>query len=161
MLLFDDNYFSSVLSAIKSAKKYIFVSQFKIDSSGVGGCGKVGEILKALVERCAGGVEVRVLLDFLLPVRGRAANNAVVARYLIGNGAKVRYLAGNRCVHSKIVIIDDTTLFLGSHNWALNSLSRNFELSFVTSQADIVSAVRDCFCALFDTGVVFSMQIKS
>lgn len=155
LLLADNLYFGVVRKVVEAARSRVFVSQFKVDSSGISGNSLVHQLLLTLVKKADEGVSVEVLLDCILPLRGRSANNAFVALWLKKRHVDVRYLPRNRCQHAKTLIVDGSHLVVGSHNWTVNSLTRNSECSlYLTDLAAIASAEAD-YRHLFDTAIEF------
>jgi phosphatidylserine/phosphatidylglycerophosphate/cardiolipin synthase-like enzyme len=145
----DQGYFNLVKRLIDGAAKEILVSQFKIDSCGIVGKGLVNQLLVALTSKAEGGVKVNVLLDCLLPLKGRSANNVFVALWMKKRKVNVRYLVGNRCQHSKILEVDGEHVVIGSHNWTVNSLTRNSEMSVYLTDDETVRQVREAYEAEF------------
>ena len=155
MLLLDEKYRAMLAHVVANASQRVYVVTFRIDSHGVSGKGHVSDLLRVLARKKAEGVDVKVLLDYIAPLRGRAINNAVVARWLCGLGIEVKHLPRNRCIHAKFVCVDGKELFLGSHNWTLNSLSRNFELSICVNDPQIVRSAENVFLSLFQSALSF------
>jgi len=80
-------------------------------------------LLDALVRAHERGVHVRVLVDRDRrndPYRSHVINAAAV-QYLLGRGIRVRVDRPARLLHSKMVVIDDGTTVVGSHNWVAGS----------------------------------------
>jgi hypothetical protein len=81
------------------------------------------------------GVDVRVMLNLRsrydpasdAPARDYA--NGVAADMLVYAGVDVAYSPASYHMHVKLVVIDETTVILGSHNWTYSALQRNTETS--------------------------------
>lgn len=141
MLLFDESYAGVVKRLLERARDRVLISQFRIDSSGVTGKGVVNQLLGVLVKRAEDGVKVGVLLDCILPLRGRSANNTFVALWLKKRHVEVKYLDRSRCQHAKVLVVDGEHAVIGSHNWTMNSLLRNSECSIYTTDVATVNDV--------------------
>jgi len=74
----------------------------------------------ALVQAVCRGVRVRAVV-----------NTGAHAKFLATLGIKARSLRDRRTLHSKLVIIDETTLIIGSHNLTSNAFYRNLESSVI------------------------------
>jgi phosphatidylserine/phosphatidylglycerophosphate/cardiolipin synthase-like enzyme len=89
------------------------------------------QLLDRLAAAAARGVAVRVLLDRDRPTD--PYNSTIVNRqakeYLEANGVPVRFDIEERLLHSKFVVVDRATVFVGSHNWSTGSF---FEFDDVT-----------------------------
>jgi len=155
VLLINNRYAGMLQKVISLAKRQIYVTQFKIDHIGVRGNGIVADVLNLLAKKSKEGVKVKVLLDCILPLRGRAANNAKVAQWMIARGIEVKYLDRNRCQHSKVVIVDSEHLLLGSHNWSQNSLLRNEEMSIYLTHLEMGRRMDQIFQSNFDNACDF------
>ena len=155
VLLFDDRYFGVVKRVVEAARSRILISQFKIDSVGISGNSCVNQLLVTLVKKAEAGVNVKLLLDCILPLRGRSANNAFVALWLKKHRIDVRFLPQNRCQHAKFLTVDGGHLIVGSHNWTVNSLKRNSECSVYLTDVLSVSVAEAEGSRLFDAGKEF------
>ena len=150
MILVDQAYLRLVQKVCEQAKSSILVCQFKIDSAGISGSGAVHQLLVTLVNRAVAGVKVRVLLDCILPLRGRSANNAFVALWMKKRNIDVRYLEHNRCQHAKVLAVDGVHTVVGSHNWTRNSLGRNAEASMYLTDSLVAKQFEDIYGRLFE-----------
>ena len=158
MLVLNDKYVGMVKRLIEMAKLKIDLCQFKIDSAGIAGNGAVSQLLVTLVKKAEEGIKVRVLLDCILPLRGRSANNTFVALWMKKRGVQVRYLPANRCQHAKVVLVDGAHAVVGSHNWTLNSLLRNEEASIYFTNMEMICDVEGEFQLQFDRGMEYGMK---
>lgn len=149
VLVLNEKYAGMVKRLIERAKGKIDICQFKIDSAGVAGNGVINQILVTLVKKAEEGVQVRCLLDCILPLRGRSANNTFVALWLKKRGVKVRYLPMNRCQHAKAVVVDGAHALVGSHNWTVNSLMRNEEWSIYFTDCGMIGEIEGEFERVF------------
>lgn len=75
------------------------------------------------------GVQCRMILS-AAPLRiGRRRPNIETAQKLVKAGWDVRIIGGRQALHEKILIIDDTATFVGSHNLSFSSATTNFDTS--------------------------------
>jgi phosphatidylserine/phosphatidylglycerophosphate/cardiolipin synthase-like enzyme len=60
---------------------------------------------------------------------------------LKSDGATIKTLASNASlyIHAKIIVVDNTSAFVGSENFSTTSLTRNRELGLVTTDKPIIS----------------------
>jgi phosphatidylserine/phosphatidylglycerophosphate/cardiolipin synthase-like enzyme len=62
----------------------------------------------------------------------RAVVNAhILVPVLTKVGVKVRQLSDRRTMHSKLIIIDNETIVIGSHNFTRNAFASNIEASVI------------------------------
>lgn len=82
----------------------------------------VQELNRELVQAVRRGVRVRTI-----------TNSPDLIPTLTELGIKARVLKDKRVLHSKLIIIDDEILIIGSHNLTSNAFSRNLETSVVVA----------------------------
>src|SRR5690606_5543501 len=78
----------------------------------------VQQFNNAIVRAVNRGVIVRAVL-----------NNKEILQTLVKVGVKARRLRDRRCVHTKLIIIDDSLIITGSHNFTRNAFGSNIETS--------------------------------
>lgn len=76
-------------------------------------------------------------------------NRPAIVSQLQEVGIKARTLRDKRTVHTKLIIIDDETLVIGSHNFTQNAFSRNIETSVIVDIPDDVQRLREFFQRLY------------
>lgn len=78
-------------------------------------------------------------------------NNAGVIPYLTPFKIKAKSLKSSRILHSKIIIIDENLLVIGSHNLTRNAVTTNLESSIAVEIPDTETRIKQYFINLFDT----------
>lgn len=79
-------------------------------------------------------------------VRVRAVvNNNIALASLKSAGILARQLKDKRTLHCKLVILDDATLVIGSHNFTRNAFAHNIEASVVVSIPSETTRLREFF----------------
>jgi phosphatidylserine/phosphatidylglycerophosphate/cardiolipin synthase-like enzyme len=73
---------------------------------------------QAIARAAKRGVKIRAIVS-----------NDEIARVLNSVGCEAKKLASKNLVHCKLMLIDDSTLILGSHNYTQSAFYMNFELS--------------------------------
>ena len=87
-------------------------------------------LLQALVTAKNRGIDVKVLVDDY--TKDDSSNSLGAIIYLQNKGIPIKLDQSNSVTtHSKIVIIDDTILLVGSLNWSYSRLQQNNEYSVV------------------------------
>ena len=64
-------------------------------------------------------------------------------------------------IHAKVVVADDTTLFLGSQNFSASSLDYNRELGIITTDTSLVRPVYQTVASDFAGATVFTAPTPS
>lgn len=104
---------NDLLSALYSAKKTIDVEMYAFTAS---------ELKKALADAVKRGVKVRVILE------PRIDANLATAEELRAAAAEVRWASTSFAnTHSKLAIIDEEKVLVGSINWSKHALYENRE----------------------------------
>lgn len=118
-----------LLEFVKSAKSTMEVESMQLGDRGV---------RDAILERARAGVNVRVLLAD----PGWIDANAEAFRLLktAGIPAKTR-----PHLHTKAIIVDGVSAYMGSINMSSTSLNKNREVGFLTAEAQAVGVMRTTF----------------
>ncbi|HYO92481.1 MAG TPA: phospholipase D-like domain-containing protein, partial [Pyrinomonadaceae bacterium] len=70
--------------------------------------------------------------------------------YLEENGVSCKFDRQERLLHSKYLIIDNSLLIIGSHNWSAGSFFQFDDLSLAVRSTDLVAQQLSRFNALWD-----------
>lgn len=92
----------------------------------------------AIARACRRGVRVRCLVQ----------NDGVVAK-LNQLGCWAKKLHSKRILHTKLLIIDNTRIVIGSHNYTQHAFTSNHEASIYVVMADVKNGLLDYFNNLF------------
>jgi len=80
---------------------------------------------QALVRAGRRGVNVRAITNF-----------GDIVKTLEKVGVKAKKLRSKNLVHAKIIIIDESIVIIGSHNFTQNAFNMNFEISCMFENSD-------------------------
>jgi len=145
-------YRAALLDAIKGAKESIrittYVTAFSFKKPG----NPVNDIITELVKKNKRGLNVRFILDG--PKKG-AANfrpSMLFTRYLGHMGFKFAVQYGKPTLHMKMVLIDESIVFIGSHNLTRASIRNPLDCSVEICKAELVRDMVKRYDQLF--GVV-------
>jgi phosphatidylserine/phosphatidylglycerophosphate/cardiolipin synthase-like enzyme len=62
---------------------------------------------------------------------------------------KHRRIQSSKTLHTKLMIIDDETVILGSHNYTMNAFNINYEVSIIINNEEIVNKLVKYFSNFF------------
>ena len=127
-LLKDQDYFPALLEDIDQARQEIALTVFFFKTNGFGD-NRPDRILMHLREAVRRGVRVDVVIERGKKRENVSEVNANTARKLKAAGIKVCMDAPDRTMHTKMIVIDRRTLFIGSHNLTQSALKYNHEVS--------------------------------
>lgn len=135
-----------VCRAMRSAKKSIKVAMFSI-SAGYAKRNPMSAIMREVIAAAERGVRVTVIADWCHHSGGNLyAVNERTLDYLREHGVETLFDSPAHKTHDKIVLIDDSVLVIGSHNWSRAAMESNSEVSVM-----VVSCPPDpAFARYFD-----------
>ena len=84
-------------------------------------------------------------------VRTRAiVNNDEIVRVLKSCGVLAKRLIAKNLVHVKLIVIDDKTVIVGSHNYTQSAFQMNFELSVILDNPEGLAEIQSFFNNLYN-----------
>lgn len=89
---------------------------------------------QAIINRAKRGVDVQII-----------TNTRETIKILKELGIKTKVMESKRILHAKIMIIDDKTLIIGSHNYTQNAFTLNFEASIMITNFPEIKRYIDYF----------------
>lgn len=127
-LLKDQDYFTALLEEIDQARQEIALAVFFFKTNGFRD-NRPDRILAHLREAVRRGVRVDAVIERGKEKENVSEVNADTARKLRAAGIRVCMDAPERTMHTKLIVIDRRTLFIGSHNLTQSALKYNHEVS--------------------------------
>jgi cardiolipin synthase A/B len=135
LVVLPDDSVKPVVDAIHGASKSLRVKMFVFSDPA---------LLHAVLAASKRGVQVRVMLN---PARRTGEeDNETTRKDLLRGGIEVA--DGNpafQLTHEKSMVVDDTTAFVQSFNWATKNLTETRDYAVVTSHKEEVREIADCF----------------
>jgi phosphatidylserine/phosphatidylglycerophosphate/cardiolipin synthase-like enzyme len=126
--LANEAYFEVLTTHLAQAKRDVLVSMF-LFAPGEHENNRATQVREALIRAAKRGVRVVVLLDISEADDFSTEANRGVAADLERHGITVRFDSPGRTTHTKLVIIDQRLVLLGSHNFTHSALRHNNEAS--------------------------------
>ena len=127
-LLKDGDYFAALLEGIDQARQEIALTVFFFKTNGFAD-NRPDRILARLREAVRRGVRVEAVIEQGQEGDNVSEVNAETAKKLRAAGIGVCMDVPERTMHTKMVVIDKRTLFIGSHNLTQSALKYNREVS--------------------------------
>jgi phosphatidylserine/phosphatidylglycerophosphate/cardiolipin synthase-like enzyme len=124
----NEAYFDALIPHLTQAKQEIVLSMF-LFAPGDHENNRANQVREALIEAVKRGVRVRVFLDVSDDDNFSTEANRGVAKDLRRHGVTVQFDSPERTTHTKLVIIDQRFVLLGSHNFTHSALRHNNEAS--------------------------------
>lgn len=161
MILRDERYLPTVHALLREARTSVRVSLYNATLNGhdAGRSSRLllEELRKAARRKCT----VQVLLNAVSPARTLLIYNNTAAQWLLRKGCQVRKLPHPRCLHAKLVTVDDRVAVIGSHNWSYHALRKNAELSWRIEDPDGVREVMAYFGELWRKSVPWEAGMRT
>jgi len=143
ILLTNEDYFPALLKAIDEAQSEIFISIFSF-KAGVNENSYPDRIMGHLAKAVKRGVKVKVILE----TTGRFDNelnsqNRQTGKLLEEKGVDVYFDSPRQTTHTKLIVIDQRLVLLGSHNLTQAALKYNNEISILLDRPDLAKRARN------------------
>ena len=135
LVVLPDDSSKPILTAINGASKSLQVKMFVFSDPA---------LLGAVVAARSRGVKVQVMLN---PARRTGETDNDKTRDTLVRGG-VEVCDGNpafELTHEKSMVVDETSAFVKSFNWATKNLTETRDYAVVTSHKHEVCEIRDCF----------------
>jgi phosphatidylserine/phosphatidylglycerophosphate/cardiolipin synthase-like enzyme len=126
--LANEAYFDALITHLTQAKHEIVVSMF-LFAPGDHQNNRATQVKEALIDATKRGVQVRLFLEVSDGEDFSTEANRAVAEELSRQGITVQFDSPTRTTHTKLVIIDQHYVLLGSHNFTHSALRHNNEAS--------------------------------
>lgn len=139
-ILRDQQYIKNITSAIVSAKHYICICTFLAQWTPRPRGKLLSSFWQTLIEQAKSGIRIMVIMNRSTKLYKVSVENHHTAKKLQEHGIHIRHPKKNRCMHVKMLLIDQTVIFMGSHNLSVGSNSNNIETTIQTANPNIISA---------------------
>ena len=143
ILLTNEDYFPALLKAIDEAQSEIFMSIFSF-KAGVHKNSYPDRILEHLAKAVKRGVKVTAILETTANRSDELdIQNRQTGKLLEEKGVKVYFDSPRQTTHTKLIVIDERLIFLGSHNFTQAALKYNNEISILLDRPDLAIHARN------------------
>lgn len=143
---------NALRAAVASARRRIFISAYVINANLKKHQDPVTQILFLLRDAQARGLDVKIILDNPPINRPNFHCNKMLLNYF------KRWQIPHACppssftAHAKIVIVDSSFCFIGSHNLARSSLNNPLDCTVEIRNHAMVDLLADSFLSCFQDG---------
>ncbi len=139
-------YFEVTLNEINSAKTSITMAMYLVSVLPDQPDSQPTQLINALIKAKDRGIKVKVILDQNLAFDSTEeafSNNKNQEAYelLTKNNVPVFYDTPETYTHSKVIVIDQETVILGSTNWSKSALTRNNESNALIRSKDFARSL--------------------
>ena len=127
-----------VIPLIQNAKKTIdiMVYEWRWYPNEIGS--KIQCFNQAIIQANKKNIEVKAVV-----------HKTLIAEILRREKIKVRKVESSKVLHTKLMIIDNEIVILGSHNYTMNAFNINYEVSVILHDKEIVLDLKQYFKNFF------------
>jgi len=133
-----NEFLKKVLPILKEAKKEIDIIVFDWrwykDQVGY----SIQKFNQEIIQKAKSGVNIRAIL-----------NTKDTEKILKEQGIKTNIRDFGGLLHTKLMIIDDQIVIIGSHNYTYNAFETNFEASVIIDDKDIAQIFKEYFLSFW------------
>lgn len=142
VILTNEDYFPALLKAIDEAQSEIFISIFSF-KAGLHENSYPDRIMGHLAKAVKRGVKVKVILETTDRLYDKLnSQNKQTGKLLEEKGVNVYYDNPKKTTHTKLAVIDEKIVILGSHNLTQAALKYNNEISILLDRPDLAKSAR-------------------
>ncbi len=152
VILANEEFLPALLNAIDGAQDEIIMSVFSF-KAGVHKNSYPDRIAGHLAKAVQRGVKVSVVLENTGdPSDALNLQNRKAGKLLEGKGIRVYFDSPRKTTHTKLTVIDQRLIFLGSHNFTQSALKYNNEISVLLEGRDLALNARDYILGIIKEG---------
>lgn len=134
----DANYFKTLHSLFLKAQKSIYIIMYRAIWYDKYPDSFSNKLIDSLIKARKRGVDVRVILDRPFEdKRDDGKENEKVGSMLSNNDIKVYFDSKEITTHSKLIIIDERFVIVGSTNWSYSAISKNNETNALIDSKEV------------------------
>lgn len=152
IILANGDFFPTLLKCIDEAQNEILISMFSF-KAGRHKNSYPDRIVTHLGKAVQRGVKVYVILEDTGNLHDEVTSqNRQTGNLLAGKGVKVYYDNARTTTHTKLILIDQQLIFIGSHNFTQVALKYNNEISVLMNRPDLAKNVRNYILKIIKEG---------
>ncbi|MDK6028116.1 phospholipase D-like domain-containing protein [Ignisphaera sp. 4213-co] len=152
IVLLDKEYLKTVSTLLQNANKSIYIIMYAMKYDPKESGDPVNTLLNTIVLKNKEGIDVKIIVDDVT-----YKDYPETISYLINNKINVKLdESSGKTTHAKIVIVDNKTAVIGSHNWTESALTLNHEVSIETNCSEVVEKLLKYFNMIWGGGRTLS-----
>lgn len=148
--LTDENSYRAIKDLLASANREILICLYQLKLKSPLRNSIINNLVSILVSKFQAGCSVKILLNYKSP--GDILRGCQVEGYkrLRKEGLEVKLFPHNKLLHSKLVVVDERKIYLGSHNWTVTAFMENFESGIILNSEGIAKFFKSYFEKLWE-----------
>ena len=154
VILTNENFLPALLKSIDEAQNEIFISIFSF-KAGEHKNSYPDKIVNHLAKAVKKGVKVYVILEKTQDKLDELnIQNRTTGKLLEEKGINVYFDSPNKTTHTKLIVIDQRLVLLGSHNFTQSALKYNNEISVLLEGPDLANNARNYMLKIINEGKI-------
>ena len=142
VILANENFLPALIKSIDEAQNEILISLFSF-KAGKYKDSYPDQIASHLARAVKRGVKVYIVLETSdKPSEELSMQNRKTGNFLQRRGITVFYDSPRRTTHTKLIVIDQKLVLLGSHNFTQSALKYNNEISVLLNNPELAANAR-------------------
>lgn len=152
VILTNEEFIPALINSIDEAQREIMMSIFSF-KAGYHKNSYPDQIANHLAQAVKRGVKVLVILERTDdPSDELDIQNRKTGKLLAEKGIKVYFDSPKKTTHTKLIVVDQRQIFLGSHNFTQSALKYNNEISVLLEKADLAQIARNYILKIIEAG---------
>jgi phosphatidylserine/phosphatidylglycerophosphate/cardiolipin synthase-like enzyme len=144
------DYFFNVDTLLRGANSSILIIMYEITKSS-DSLSNIEQLKKNLTDKAKEGIAVKVILEYSNYNTSLNQYNSDAKILLENGGVDVKFDNDMIITHSKLIIVDDNAIVIGSANWSNSALDNNNETSIIIDDFNINSTYTNYFNSLWNS----------
>lgn len=144
------DYFFNVDTLLRGANSSILIIMYEITKSS-DSLSNIEQLKKNLTDKAKEGIAVKVILEYSNYNTSLNQYNSDAKILLENGGVEVKFDNDMIITHSKLIIVDDNAIVIGSANWSNSALDNNNETSIIIDDFNINSTYTNYFNSLWNS----------
>ena len=142
VILANESFLPALIKSIDEAQNEILISLFSF-KAGKHKNSYPDQIANHLAQAVKRGVKVYIVLETSdKPSEELSMQNRKTGNFLQSRGVTVFYDSPRRTTHTKLIVIDQKLVLLGSHNFTQSALKYNNEISVLLKNPELAATAR-------------------
>lgn len=144
------SYINALRASFIKAKKCIYITSYVVVLNRKKKNCPTNKLFLILLSKLKAGVDIRWIVDHPRKHKTNYHATQYMIRRLKINQIPFWVAPPRNTLHSKVVIVDDYKVFLGSHNLTRSSYNNPLEISVEIDSVKVCSSLKDWFLGLCD-----------
>lgn len=140
-----ENSFLAFKELFCCAQKEILIATYQIKTSAPNKTSLVNSLISILYSKLLAGVEVKILLNQKYPLSHMRGIAWASYKRISKIGINIKFADPKKVLHSKLIIVDNKIIYIGSQNLTNTALASNIETGLIINCVSIAEHFREYY----------------